>query len=203
MRDSSQPTAPIKTEPSSRSSAGRSARLGVRLARVGMMAALLALGGGLAGGCSDNLDCKPIMQQGAVYKATILAETATSDACHIVTATRMSPFSVTVGKTEPTADRPDCSVTPAAAPPEQIDVQILSCEPAETDMLGVYCKILYKAGCDGHMLFSFAAPENTAVNWSAPVIEGVLFRIADFSPNCFADKSNCLDVYTAKLERQP
>jgi len=29
----------------------------------------------------------------------------------------------------------------------------------------------------------------------------VLFRIQDFSPNCFSDQSNCLDEYTARLER--
>jgi hypothetical protein len=39
------------------------------------------------------------------------------------------------------------------------------------------------------------------VDWSAPVIENVLFRIQDFSPNCFADQSNCLDEYSARLER--
>jgi hypothetical protein len=193
------------SEQSQRVSAAESGgRAGLRLARCALIATLLVLGGGLAGGCSDSLECKAVMPEGAVYKATILAETATSNKCHVVQATRMSPFQVTAGKTEPTTTRSDCSVTPAAGPlPADLDVAIdaPSCVPSETEMLGVYCGITYKAGCPGHMLSYFAAPANTNVNWSAAVIDNVLFRIQDFSPNCFSDQSNCLDEYTARLER--
>jgi hypothetical protein len=182
----------------------QSQRKSLRFARCALMTAFLALGSGLAGGCSDSLECKPIMPEGAVYKATILVETATSSKCHVVQATRMSPFQVTAGKTQPTATRSDCSVTPAAAPPPadlDVAIDLASCVGSETEMLGVYCGITYKAGCPGHMLSYFTAPANANINWGAPVIDNVLFRIQDFSPNCFSDQSNCLDEYTARLER--
>lgn len=198
-RDSLPLTARIQTVASTQVGPRKGARFVARLTRAGLAIAMVAFGAALAGGCSDNLDCKPAMQQGAVYKATLTSETATSSKCHIVAAMRMSPFNVTVGKTEPTPNRPDCSNTPAAAPPQQLDVQILSCVPSDTGMLGVYCQIIYKAGCDGHMQFYFTSPN--PVDWSAPVIDNVLFRIEDFSPNCFSDQSNCLDEYTARLER--
>lgn len=182
---------------------GNGARASLRFARGALMTAFFALGSGLSG-CSDSLDCKPIMPEGAVYKATILVETAASSKCHVVQATRMSPFQVTAGKTQPTPTRSDCSVTPAAAPPPadlDVAIDLSSCVASESEMLGVYCGITYKAGCPGHMLSYFAAPGNANINWGAPVIDNVLFRIQDFSPNCFSDQSNCLDEYTAKLER--
>jgi hypothetical protein len=52
------------------------------------------------------------------------------------------------------------------------------------------------------MEFSFVAPPTAPnVNWSAQVIDNVLFQIEDFSASCFADRSDCKDVYSAKLVR--
>jgi hypothetical protein len=203
-RDRSQPVEQIQAGHSQRGAAVvKSARAGFRFARCALMAVLAVVGSGLAGGCSDSLECKPAMPPGAVYQATLLNETATSDACHIVEMRAMA-FPVTVGKTEPTVSRQDCSVTPAAAPPEQvsIDINVVSCVPSDTEMLGVYCQIQYRTGgCDGHMLFYFAAPPSAHVDWSAREINNVVFRIQDFSPNCFENQSNCLDEYAAKLVR--
>ncbi|HWA75702.1 MAG TPA: hypothetical protein VG937_25375 [Polyangiaceae bacterium] len=194
-----QATARILSQPSALRSGRAGASFAVRAARAALALVVLTVGAGLSGGCSDNLDCTPAMPAGAVYKATLGTETEGSSKCHIVAAMRMSPFNVTVGSSEPTASRRDCSVTPAASAPQQLDVQVLNCVPGEEGMLGVYCQIIYKAGCDGHMQFYFTAKD--PVNWSAPVIDNVLFRIQDFSPNCFSDQSNCLDEYTARLER--
>lgn len=199
---------PIQTEQPQRAIAeGSRARAGLRLAaRCAGTALLVALGSGLAGGCSDALECKPTLPEGAVYKVTLLEETPKSAACHVVAAKNMSPFLLTVGKTEPNRARPDCSVTPAAAAPAQLDdaseqLRIISCSPSETQMLGLYCEIEYKAGCLGHVHIYFAAPPEANVNWGAPVIDGLLFQVADQSPACFADFSNCVDEYKAKLER--
>jgi hypothetical protein len=194
-----QATARIPAQPSALESGRAGVRFSVRAARAALALVVATLGAGLSGGCSDNLDCKPAMQAGAVYKATLVGETTNSDACHIVAATRMSPFNVTVGSSEPTASRRDCSVTPAASAPQQLDVTVLNCVPGQEGMLGVYCQIIYKAGCDGHMQFYFTSAN--PVNWGAPVIDNILFRIQDFAPNCFGDASNCLDEYAARLER--
>jgi hypothetical protein len=154
-------------------------------------------GGSIAGGAGGSSECDPPIPEGTVFKVSVLQETASSDRCHIVNAAGISPFTITAGKTED----PECSTTPAVAPPKQTDVVIVSCVPAAHAMLGVYCHMVYKAGCDGHMLFSFVAPPGTDPNWGGAVIDNVLFRIEDYSPNCFADSSNCLDEYTAELER--
>ena len=180
--------------------------LGARFARAATLTAFVALGAGLFSGCSDALECKPSVPEGAVYKVTILSETPGSDGCYLVKAQTMSPFSLTVGKTEPTAQRPDCSVTPAAAPPEQLDVvssqiKILSCSPSQKDMLGQYCEISYEGGCTGHILFYFVPQAGARVDWSAPVVDNLLFHVEDFPASCFPNNSDCLDEYTAKLER--
>lgn len=153
--------------------------------------------GGSAAGAGGHPECKPPIPEGAIFKVTVVAETSISSRCHIVDAAHISPFMVTAGA--PLGD--ECSVVPAIAPPQQTDVTVLACVATDAGMLGVYCQIVYKAGCDGHMLFSFATSPGVQPDWSATVVDNVLFRIEDFSPNCFADRSNCLDEYVARLER--
>ena len=155
-------------------------------------------GGSAAGGTAGGAECAPPIAEGTAFRVTVLQETSTSDKCHVINAARLSPFTITAGKT----DASQCSTTPAVGPPEQNDVTIVSCVPPPEDaMLGTYCQIVYKAGCDGHMLFSFRAPSGVTVDFGAPVVEGAQFRIQDFSPNCFSDQSNCLDEYVVRLER--
>jgi hypothetical protein len=164
---------------------------------------VVMLGGALAGGCSAA-DCKPPVAEGTRYKATLLAEATDSDACHIIDGFRMSPFEITAGKVSGVGTQQDCSTSPASGPPKQTDIKILSCLPAEKDMLGVYCEMQYPAMCEGAVNFHFDVANHKpvdSVNWSAPVVEGIEFIIQDSVMNCFPDQSGCRDVYTARLER--
>jgi hypothetical protein len=206
-RDHSPQVAEIQVGQSEAVNAGtKRTPLGARFARVATLTAFVALGVGLFSGCSDALECKPPVPEGAVYKVTIMNETPNSDECHLVNALLMSPFSLTVQKTEPTAARPDCSVTPASAPTEQLDVlsselSINRCSGNENSMLGQYCEITYSSGCQGHMQYYFLPAAGAAVNWSDSVIGNVLFRVEDFPGTCFSNHSKCVDEYSAKLER--
>ena len=169
-----------------------------------------ALGGALCAffsfaavpGCSGAPDCHPEIASDSKFKVTVMSETDRSDKCHVINVSEISPFVIEAAKTEPTAEHPDCSVTPAAAPPTQDDVIIKSCIPGTSDMLSLYCNIQYPATCDGNMAFSFAGDKDKPVDWTAPVIENVYFRIQDLAPSCLPDIANCFDEYKVKLERQ-
>lgn len=206
-RDHSPQVAEIQVNQPAAVSAGQQRiPLGARFARTAALTAAVVVGAGLFSGCSDALECKPTLPEGAVYKVTIMNETGNSDECHLVNALLMSPFSLTVQKTEPTSARPDCSVTPASAPTEQLDVlsselSINRCGPNESSMLGQYCEITYSSGCQGHMQYYFVPVPGASVNWSDSVINNVLFRVEDFPGTCFSNHSRCLDEYSAKLER--
>ncbi|MFZ5892920.1 MAG: hypothetical protein ACOY0T_17805 [Myxococcota bacterium] len=165
----------------------------------GVLALVACLG---AAGCSASADCKPAIESGTTFKVTVMSETANSDKCHIIDIPQISPFKVQAAKTEPTYQHPDCSVTPMAAPPAQMDVIIKDCIPGTSDMLSLYCNIQYPATCDGSMSFWFAGEKDKPVDWKAPVIENVFFRVKDDAPSCLPDIANCFDEYLVKLERQ-
>jgi hypothetical protein len=163
---------------------------------------LVALGAGVAGGCSDSLECKPALPEGAVYRVTLLGETPKSEKCYVIQAMRMSPFQVTVGKTLPTTSQSDCSVTPANSAPQTMGVaRIQSWTPSTSEMLGINCQISYESGCTGQMALYFEPVPGATINWTAPVIDGLVFRIEDASYSCLSSPSNCVDEYTARLER--
>jgi hypothetical protein len=183
--------------------AGRPGALGRCGIRGGLLVLTLVLGSSLVGGCSDSLKCEPPIPDGAQFKVTLLGETTHSQACHVVDPTRFSPFVVTAAKTEPTIDHPDCSSVAAVSPPQQLDVTIESCTADDRYMLGIECNIEYKSACTGTIWFVFAAPDPTAVNWQAPVIDNVLFQIQDKPNNCLGGVSDCVDEYAVRLERMP
>ena len=162
---------------------------------------LLLLGSAGAGACSAPIECTPPVPAGAVYRVTLQAETPGSDKCHVVDGFMMSPFNLTVGKAHATDANPSCTSSPAVTAPVQRDVTIVQCVPKESDMLGVYCTIQYESTCDGHMSFYFTSPPGQYVDWNANTITNALFRIEDRATSCLPNIANCLDEYTAKLER--
>lgn len=162
---------------------------------------LLLLGSAAAGACSAPIECTPPVPPGTVYRVTLQAETPASDKCHVVDALMISPFTLTVGKPQATDNNPSCTSSPASSAPLQHDVKIVHCVPKESDMLGVYCTIQYPSTCDGHISFYFTAAPGTSVNWSDNLITNALFRVEDRATSCLPDVANCLDEYTAKLER--
>jgi hypothetical protein len=188
--------------------------LGVAAGRISLLAALV-VGVALSGGCSAA-DCDPPIPEGARYKATLMGETPTctmtaqdgldcSTGCHIVDGMTMSPFEVTAGKLGSSGAQQNCSASPAQTAPTQHDIKILSCIPAESDMLGVQCQMEYPdGGCQGLVNFHFQVanlkPLNS-VDWSAKTIDGLVFVIKDTVMSCIPSRSNCRDVYTARLER--
>lgn len=162
---------------------------------------LLLLGSAGAGACSAPIECTPPVPAGTVYRVTLQAETPRSMKCHVVDGLMMSPFTLTVGKAQATDTNPSCTSSPATAAPLQHDVKIVQCVPKASDMLGVYCAIQYPSTCDGHISFYFTAAPGTVVNWNEKLITNALFRVEDRATSCLPDVANCLDEYTAKLER--
>lgn len=165
-----------------------------------IVCALLVSAG--VGGCSSAPSCDPEIKSGTKFKVTVIKETDKSDGCHVIKVSEFNPFTVSAAKTEPTVDHPDCSVIPADKPPPQDDVFIEKCEPGKTDMLSIFCEIQYPSKCDGAMTFSFAGEKDKVVDWTAPVIDNVYFRIEDKAVSCLPDVANCFDEYQVKLERQ-
>ncbi len=152
-------------------------------------------------GCLTGEACKPKIDPGAVFKVTLVQETATSDHCHLVDIPHLGPFQVTAADSKPTPDDPTCSLTPAVGPPEQTNLKIDSCEAAKTEMLGVYCQIEYKSTCPGFMTFFFKAMPGVTIDWNARSIDNVLFRVEDFAKICLPDLANCIDEYQVHLDR--
>jgi len=138
---------------------------------------------------------------GTTFKVSVLSETPNSQKCHVINVPLISPFQISAAKTEPTATHPDCSVTPAAAPPVQNDVILDSCIPGTSDMLSIFCRVQYKATCVGSMSFWFSAPKDQSVDWKAPTINNVFFRVQDDSPGCLDNINNCFDEYLVRLDR--
>lgn len=162
---------------------------------------LLLFGSLAAGACSSPIECTPPVAAGTVYKVTLQAETSTSNKCHVVDGFRMSPFTVTVGQPTATNDNPSCTSSPATSAPLQYSVKIGDCVPKESGMLGIYCAIEYPSTCSGHISFYFTTPPGQNVNWNDSVITNALFRVEDRATDCLPDIANCIDEYTAKLER--
>jgi hypothetical protein len=174
-----------------------------RAAFAGAVVALLALGSS-AGGCSPAADCKPPIPEGTRYKVTLISELTDSAAtgCHVIDVQWIPTFEVKAARTEPTAEHPTCSVTPADGPPAgQQSVKIEQCIPDYADMLGITCDIEYENECHGKMSFYYEGLPNQTVDWSAPVILNALLVITDNSPTCFGGESNCTNKYTVRLDR--
>jgi hypothetical protein len=151
--------------------------------------------------CSPAPDCAPEIEKGTTFKVTVLSETANSQKCHVIDVPQLSPFQISAAKTEPTATHPDCSVTPAAAPPVQHDVILDACIPGTSDMLSIFCRVKYEASCMGYISFWFAPPKDQIIDWKASTIDNVLFQVKDDSPGCLDNINNCFDQYLVRLDR--
>jgi hypothetical protein len=172
----------------------------VRFALSGVVCALVSCA--VAPGCSGSGDCHPEIARGTKFKVTVMSETEHSDGCHVIKVSEFNPFIIEAAKTEPTVDNQDRSVTHAESQPPQYDIVIESCLPGRSDMLSLSCNIEYPSKCDGNMSFSFGGENNKPIDWTAPVIENVYFRIQDRAQSCLPDIANCFDEYKVKLERQ-
>lgn len=169
-----------------------------RWAGTGLFSGLFMIS--LASACSSPLPpCDPPIEPGAEYRVTVLRETPESNACHIV---KLEPsFRITAAFRE-SLGGPSCTMTPAewAPDPEQKGVMVIDCEPSH-QMLGTECQMLYPSRCQGFINFYFYAPQNSAVDWSAPTIHGARFRVKDHVAGCIPDQANCLDEYDVQLDR--
>lgn len=161
--------------------------------------AVLLLG---SAACSSGLeDCDPPVPPGARYKVTVLGETEASAKCHI--ATLQPTFEITAATEHPGSGRSSCKLTPAEWAPQQQGLQVVSCTPDQAQMLGTNCEMKYPSTCPGLVNFYFYQPGGVTVNWAAPRIENVLFRIQDTVTGCIPNIANCLDEYRVVLERLP
>jgi hypothetical protein len=176
---------------------GSNATRALRWAAAGVLGCLSM---SLAGGCSSPpLDCNPPIPAGAKYRVTVLGETPESHKCHIVTL--RNTFEITAAHDDPTAMHSSCNMTPANWAPDATGIQVIRCSPSASAMLGTNCEMQYPSRCAGQIEFYFYAPVGTAVNWSAPRIEGARFRIQDYASECLPAPANCLDEYNVLLER--
>jgi hypothetical protein len=164
----------------------------------------LALLSVLAMGCSAEAPCEPPIPEGARYQVILGTDTMASNKCHIVDTSRIRTFEVKASKTRPTIDQPSCTVTPGAEPPPTQSIKIESCTPDSRDMLGVMCDIQYPSTCPGKMRFYFDEANGASVNWSAPQVDNIVFKVQDYmEESCLGGIGNCTDEYTAQLVRIP
>ena len=67
------------------------------------------------------------------------------------------------------------------------------------NLLGVSCQITYPSSCPGLMRLYFFA--DGPVDWTANVITGLHYRVADQAISCLPDIANCVDEYSVRLDR--
>lgn len=158
----------------------------------------LALSFGSA--CSSELaPCDPPVPPGAQYRVTVHGETPMSDGCHL--AQLDNSFVITAASQEPAAGTASCTMTPANWAPAQRGLQVVRCQPSGTQMLGTMCEMKYPSTCEGLVSFYFSAAAGAAVNWSAPRIENVVFRVEDSILGCIPNLAGCIDEYHVTLDR--
>lgn len=153
----------------------------------------------LSGSCSSPIpECNPPIEPGTQFNVTVVRETPESNACHIVVL--KNQFLVTAAR-ENSIEGPSCTLTPANwAPTDTAGIQVIRCEPSH-QMLGTECEMKYPAACIGNVNFYFYAPPGSTVDWSAPTIQGVRFRVRDHVRGCIPDLADCLDEYEVNLQR--